>query len=176
LPQLAELQRLILIRFFQSNLEFDEVQTEAARERARAAVDPVKGTVLQGERIVGAHEQIGEQEEERLRAYQAELTRRGQDAVGEQATLARALGAVMYNALVLALFGALLFFFRRKLYGEWRSLLLFAVLVVLVAAAGAAIARFEMPPELIPVTFAALIVAVLWDGRLGLCWRWCSRS
>jgi cyclic-di-AMP phosphodiesterase PgpH len=167
-PGLAELQRLILIRFFQSNLEFDEMQTEAARERARAAVDPVKGTVLQGERIVGAHEQIGELEEERLRAYQAELTRRGQDALGEQTTVARALGAILYNALVLGIFGALLFFFRRRLYGDWRSLILFAALVVIVAAAGAAIARLELPQELIPVTFAALIVAVLWDGRLAL--------
>jgi len=167
-PELAELQRLILIRFFQPNLEYDEVQTEAARSRARAAVDPVKGIVLQGERIVGAHEQIGEQEEDRLRAYQAELTRRGQDAVGEQATIGRAVGAILFNALVLALFGLLLFFFRRNLYGDWRSLLLFAALVVIVAAAGAAIARFNLPPELIPVTFAALIVAVLWDGRLGL--------
>jgi cyclic-di-AMP phosphodiesterase PgpH len=167
-PELAELQRLVLIRFFQPNLEFDEIQTEAARERARAAVDPVKGTVLQGERIVGAHEQIGELEEERLRAYQAELTRRGRDAIGDQGTWGRALGAILYNALVLGIFGALLFFFRRSLYGDWRSLILFAALVVIVAAGGAMIARLDLPQELIPVTFAALIVAVLWDGRLGV--------
>jgi cyclic-di-AMP phosphodiesterase PgpH len=165
---LSELQRLVLIRFFQPNLEYDEMQTEGARERARAAVDPMKGTVLRGERIVGAHEQIGEQEEERLRAYQAELTRRGQDAFGQPGTAGRAIGAILYNALILGIFGALLFFFRRELYGEWRSLVLFAVLAVIVAAAGAAIARTGLPQELIPVTFAALIVAVLWDGRLGL--------
>jgi cyclic-di-AMP phosphodiesterase PgpH len=167
-PELSELQRLVLIRFFQPNLEYDEMQTEAARQRARAAVDPMKGTVLRGERIVGAHEQIGEQEEERLRAYQAELTRRGQDAFGQPGSAGRAIGAILYNALILGIFGALLFFFRRKLYGEWRSLVLFAVLAVIVAAAGAAIARTGLPQELIPVTFAALIVAVLWDGRLGL--------
>jgi cyclic-di-AMP phosphodiesterase PgpH len=167
-PELSELQRLVLIRFFQPNLEYDEMQTEGARERARAAVDPMKGTVLRGERIVGAHEQIGEQEEERLRAYQAELTRRGQDAFGQPGTAGRAIGAILYNALILGIFGALLFFFRRELYGEWRSLVLFAVLAVIVAAAGAAIARTGLPQELIPVTFAALIVAVLWDGRLGL--------
>jgi putative nucleotidyltransferase with HDIG domain len=167
-PELSELQRLVLIRFFQPNLDYNEMQTEGARERARAAVDPMKGTILRGERIVGAHEQIGEQEEERLRAYQAELTRRGQDAFGQPGTAGRAIGAILYNALILGIFGALLFFFRRKLYGEWRSLVLFAMLAVIVAAAGAAIARTGLPQELIPVTFAALIVAVLWDGRLGL--------
>src|SRR5690606_28221780 len=73
----AELQRLLLIRFFQPSLVYNEAETNAVRMRARQAVDPVKSTVLQGEKIVGAHERIGEEGEARLQAYQAELTRRG---------------------------------------------------------------------------------------------------
>jgi putative nucleotidyltransferase with HDIG domain len=164
----AELQRLILIRFFQPSLVFNEQRTEAARERARAAVDPVKAQVLRGEKIVGAHEQIGEEAEERLRAYQAELNRRGMTGDGDQRTLGRSLGAILYNALVLSILGVLLFFFRPQLYRDWRALLLFMGLILTVSAVGALIARFALPPELIPVTFASLIVAVLWDGRLGL--------
>src|SRR5690606_16017604 len=41
-------------------------------------------------------------------------------------------------------------------------------LIVTVATVASFIARFELPTELIPVTFAALIVASLWDGRFGL--------
>ena len=41
-PDAAELQRLLLIRFFQPSLVPNEAATEAARERARAAVDPVE--------------------------------------------------------------------------------------------------------------------------------------
>src|SRR5690606_12095478 len=141
---------------------------EAAEERARAAVDPVKAKVLQGEKIVGAHEQIGEQEEERLRAYQAELNRRGMSAGGDQRTLGRAVGGVLYNAMVLSILGVLFFFCRPQLYGDWRALTLLTGLVLTVSAAGALIVRFSLPPELVPVTFASLIVAVLWDGRLGL--------
>jgi cyclic-di-AMP phosphodiesterase PgpH len=163
-----ELQRLVLIRFFQPSLVYDDVRTEAARERARAAVDPVRTRVLQGEKIVGAHEQIGETEEERLRAYQAELTRLGMGIGADEYTFARSLGAVLFNALVLAIIGALLFFFRRSVYHDWRALLLLAGLVLTVATAASVIAQFDLPAELIPVTFAALIVASLWDGRLGL--------
>jgi cyclic-di-AMP phosphodiesterase PgpH len=69
---------------------------------------------------------------------------------------------------VLGIFGALIFFFRKNLYQDGRTIVLLAVLVVAVCGAGALIARLALPLELIPVTFAALIVAVLWDGRLGL--------
>jgi cyclic-di-AMP phosphodiesterase PgpH len=164
----VELQRLILIRFFQPSLVYDDTRTEAARERARAAVDPVRARVLQGEKIVGAHEQIGEADEERLRAYQAALAQLGMRLDGDEYTFGRALGSVLFNGLVLGIIGALLFFFRRTLYHDWRALLLLAGLVLSVAAAASLIAQFGLPAELIPVTFAALIVASLWDGRLGL--------
>jgi putative nucleotidyltransferase with HDIG domain len=164
----TELQRLILISLFQPSLIYNQRETEGARERARAAVDPVKVTVLRGEKIVGAHEQIGTEEEARLAAYQAELTARGVAVDGRGGSFGRTLGAVLYNVLVLGILGGLIFFFRRSLYRDWRALTLLAFLVLTVSAAGAFIARLALPPELIPVTFAALIVAVLWDGRLGL--------
>lgn len=164
----TELQRLILIRFFQPSLIFDEVQTEAARDRARSAVDPVESRILQGERIVAAHEQIGPEEEEKLRAYQAELASLGMEADGSESTIGRSIGSILYNALVLGLIGALVFFFRRSLYHDWRALIVLAGLILTVATAASVIARFSLPAELIPVTFAALIVASLWDGRLGL--------
>ena len=94
-----ELQRLILIRFFQPSLVYDEERTEAARDRARAAVDPVRARVLPGERIVGAHEQVREQDEERLRAYQAELASRGVLVDGEEQRIARAAGLELTPAI-----------------------------------------------------------------------------
>lgn len=166
-PEAVELQRLVLIRFFQPSLLYNEAATEAARARARDAVDPIRATVLQGEKIVGAREQIGEREEERLRAYRAAMVARGMDGEGVHTT-GPAVGAVLYNLLVLAILGVLLYLFRRPLYHDFRKVLLLALLVVAVAGAAALIARFALPVELIPVTFAALIVGALWDGRLGL--------
>ena len=163
-----ELQRLILIRFFQPSLVYDEERTEAARDRARAAVDPVRARVLPGERIVGAHEQVGEQQEERLRAYQAELASRGMRADGTENQVARAIGAVLVNAILLGILGALLYFFRRELYHDWRTLIVYTFLMLSVLTVASFIARFSLPVELVPVTFAVLIVAFLWDGRMGL--------
>ncbi|MGH7457533.1 MAG: rRNA maturation RNase YbeY [Longimicrobiaceae bacterium] len=164
----AELQRLVLIRFFEPSLAYNERDTEATRARARAAVDPIRATVLQGERVVGAAEQIGEREAARLHAYENALAEReGVSTRVGRATWAVA-GAIIYNLVVLSLLGALFWFFRRPLYHDFRALLLLAGLTSVVMLAASLIDGFELPPELIPVTFAALSVSVLWDGRLGL--------
>lgn len=163
----GELERLILIRYFRPNLIRNPLETEAARARARGAVDPVQARVLRGERVVGAHEQIGAPEEARLQAYQTALRERGLQPGATQSG-ARALGAVLYNALILLIFGLLLYLTRPAVYGDLRMVSVFALLVAVVAGAGALISRFALPAELIPVPFAALIVAVLWERRLAL--------
>src|SRR5690606_23412737 len=119
----------------------------------RAAVDPVKARVLQGERIVGAHEQIGDVQEERLRAYRAALAGTSQGGETDDLTLAVTVGGILFNALILGIIGALLYFFRQPIYNDWRSLTLIVSLILTVAMAAALIAQLELPAELIPVTF-----------------------
>jgi putative nucleotidyltransferase with HDIG domain len=166
-PDAAELQRLLLVRWFQPSLAVNERETEAARSRARSAVDRVKYRVLAGEKIVGAREQVGAREEERLRAYQAALSAHG-DAADPGRTLGRAAGSALYNLLLLGILGMLLRLSRLHLYADDRSVAFVAALVVAVAALSAVIARMGLPSELVPVPFAALLVAVLWGGRLAL--------
>ncbi len=166
-PAAAELQRLVLSRFFQPSLVLNQAETEAARARARATVDPVRTTVLEGERIVAAREQIGEREEERLRAYQAALDDRGIRVEG-QGNILPSIGGFLFNMLVISVLGLLLWFFRRELYHDMRSVLLLAALVAVTVAISSVIARFGLPVELIPVTFPVLILAALFGGRFAL--------
>jgi putative nucleotidyltransferase with HDIG domain len=163
----AELQRLLLVRYFRPSLAEDAGQTAAARARAAAAVDSVKERILAGQRIVGAREQVTEREVERLRAYQQALQGRRIDGQGGGAAL-RVLGAVLFNALLLMIVGALLKAVRPRIYDDTRAVLFLGMLVLAVAGAAAAIALFELPPELIPIPFAVLMAAVLWGGRLAL--------
>lgn len=163
----AELFRLILIRFFQPSLRLNTAETEAARARARSAVEPIEATVLRGEKIVGAREQIGEREQERLQAYQVAASERG-GLPNSGRTPGAAVGAVLFNALVLAIAGVLFWLTRRPLYDDFRTVLLLAGLVLFVVGVAGGIARMEWPPELIPITFAALAAAVLWDVRSAL--------
>ncbi len=160
------LLRLIAIRFFEPSLRFDAEATEADRAAAREAVSPVQGRVLQGERIVGANEVVSRSDVQKALAHQqrlAELDRLEEGTLGF-----RGVGSVLFNILVLTIFGLLLFFFHRSTYADSRHVFLLATLMVAVTAAAAVVARTEAPVELIPIAFPALAIAALWDGRLAL--------
>lgn len=164
----AELQRLILIRFFEPSIRLDREATEAARERARRAVPEIKGEVLKGEKIVGAHEPIRAAELERLEAYRDHLARMGATEGGGVANLGRSAGLFLYNLAVLSIFGLLLFYYRRAVYRDFRHVLLLALLIGAFVGGAAIVSGSGWPAELIPIAFPALVVAALWDGRMAL--------
>lgn len=166
-PELAELHRLALTRLFSPSLRLNAGATEAARERARRAVAPIKADVVQGEKIVGANERIREAELERLQAYREHLGRMGAMGTGEWNSL-RTLGAWAMNAMLLLIFGLVTFFYRRNVYDELRHVLLLLGLSLGLLAAAAIIARFEVPPQLVPIAVPVMVVAALWDARMAL--------
>lgn len=164
-PGLQLFQRL-LIRFASATIQRNRAATEAARTDARQAVDPVKYQVLKGERIVAAHDRVGPEQMERLRAYRNALAEGGLTESG--ARLGIHAGGILFNLLLLLIFGLTLRFFRREVYDSNRSLTLVWLVLVAVVGTGALIAHTEAPAELIPVAFAALVVAALFDGLLAL--------
>ncbi len=163
----AELHRLILIRFFEPSVRLDRAATDAARDRARRAVPEIKGEVLKGEKIVGAHEQIRAPELERLEAYRDHLARIG-GAEERVASFGRSTGLFIYNLAVLSIFGLLLYYYRPRVYRDFRHILLLALLIGTFVGGAALVAGSAWPSELIPIAFPALVVAALWDGRMAL--------
>ena len=163
----AELQRLLLIRFFPPSLRLDDRATVAAQLRAREAVSPVAGQVLRGETVVGAHQQVGDEELQRLHSYRNELTRIGRLEGGMAARL-RSLGAFLFDLLTLLVFGLLLRVYRPAVYQQFRHVTVLTLLVLGLAGVAAIIAHFNAPIELIPVAVPVLVVAALWDGPLAL--------
>ena len=164
--QVDELLRLALIRFMDETLQFDAAATGTSRMAARRAVPMEKANVLQGEAIVRANQQLGDSEVERLRAYEEALRTGGRLEAGLR--LAGLAGSIVLNLLLLALFGTFLLFFREDVYKNFRWLALLAVLILAFTGAGGLIARNGLPPELLPIAFVSLTIAVLWDGRLAL--------
>jgi putative nucleotidyltransferase with HDIG domain len=164
---LVEFQRLVLISLFVPTLRYDRTATEAARESARAAVQTVRNEVIAGERVIAAHERVDDADIERLRAYESEMLRLGRLQPGSRRFL-RTAGILLLNALLLAVFGVLLHFYRPGIYRSFRAILLIAMLFVAVAVPAAFIVRAGAPAALIPIAFPALVAAVLWDGRMAL--------
>ncbi len=163
-----QLQRLLLVRFLVPSIRPDWEATQAARTRARAAVPLVKTDVLQGERIIAARERVTDEQMEKLRAYTAELDRRGELGENLRVRFARTTGVLLFNLITIGLFGALLFYYRQRVYAAIRQVSLLAFLLAAVVGIAALLASHDWPVALIPIAFPALVVATLWDGRLAL--------
>lgn len=157
------LYRSLLIRFSEPTIRLDQEATANARRRAQQSVDSVKYSVLEGEMIVAEHERIGSDAIEKFRALESHLAQ----AEGGRAWPAH-VGGVLYNVLLLIGLGLFVKYYRPRIYDSNRSLTLLWFLVLSVAAAAALISRTDAPPELIPVAFAALTLATLYDGALAL--------
>jgi putative nucleotidyltransferase with HDIG domain len=103
---------------------------------------------------------------ERLVALQQELLRRG----AATSRSARGLfGPLLRDGLVIAIFWVLLLFYRRETYREQRQVALVACLFGATILGAAAIARWvPQHPVLIPLPFAAMMMTVLFNGRVSL--------
>jgi putative nucleotidyltransferase with HDIG domain len=155
----------LLSAFFHPTVQLDRVATERRRQELRNSVELNRYTVREGEKVVGQHEVVGRAEFEKLRALHEALQER---STGERA-MGRVVGAVLYNALVLAIFGIAIALFRPQLYRSFRSLSLFALLFLAVLLGSFATTRTDsVYPELVPVALAAIIGSVLFDPRISM--------
>jgi cyclic-di-AMP phosphodiesterase PgpH len=122
--------------------------------------------VRAGDRIVGAHEVVTSDTHERIVALQQELLRRG---AATSRSLLGALGSVLRDALVLAIFWVLMFFYRRETYREQRQIAVIAALFAAAICGAAAVARWVPGlPVLIPLPFTAMMLTVLFNGRVSM--------
>lgn len=165
-PTGQQLFQTLLVRYVQPTLRLDNAATRAARQQARDAVPAVEGSVLQGERIVAAHERVSRDQVRKLRAYEAELRREGQVTGGYMPL--RTAGSVLYGVLVLGLLAAVLLTLRPRVYRDARGFVLVVGLAFAVVVAGGYAASAAMPAVAVPVAFAALVVGALYDGLLGV--------
>ncbi|MDT8339978.1 MAG: HDIG domain-containing protein [Longimicrobiales bacterium] len=169
LPSAAQqLLSLILVQNIQYSLALNGELTEANRDRMARAVPTTKQTVLPGEPVVRANEEVTPAVLERLAAYEEAL--RGAGILDERAETRGGafLGATLLNLLVLGVFWAFMYLFRGEVYDRTRWVALVAVLVGVYLAGAAVVVRSGWPVEALPVVFSALAVAVLWDGRMAL--------
>ena len=154
----------LLIRFRKPTLLPDDLATRTNREQARAAVDTVSDVILEGERIVTAHERVGRRDLYRLGAYNVELVRRG--LAGSTSRRLAGAGSALYTGILISLLAAVLLMFRPTIYRDVRAYLIVMGLVAVVMVSASLIQQAGYPSELIPVALLALLVGALYDGLI----------
>jgi putative nucleotidyltransferase with HDIG domain len=157
--------RRLVGAFYHPTVVLDPFVTTVRREQLRGSVDPVKYTVRTGERILRAGEPVTEEARAKLLSLREEHRRRGTGGLA----IRSAAGALMYNAIVLSAFWMLIVFYRREGYAELREMAFFAGLFAVVVLLTAGITGiFPGRPELVPIPFAAILVTMLYNGRIGV--------
>ncbi len=156
----------LLIATFQPTLVPNVLATDSLRAELRAQIDTVKDRVRNNERIVAEHEVVTTEANDRMVALRTELLGHGG---AERLDVPAALGRVLANALILSIFWLLLLLYRHETYSSLRQVLVIFVLFGIVVLGAAANLRFvSEQPELIPIPFAAMLIAVLFGGRVAM--------
>jgi cyclic-di-AMP phosphodiesterase PgpH len=157
--------RRLVGAFYRPTIVLDPFITTARREQLRGSVDPVKYSVRTGERILRAGEPVTEEARAKLISLREEHRLRGTGGLA----LRSAAGALLYNAIVLSAFWLLIVFYKRDSYAQLREMAFFAALFSMVVLLTAGLAGlFPGRPELIPIPFAAILVTMLYNGRIGV--------
>jgi putative nucleotidyltransferase with HDIG domain len=153
-------------RFFRATLVPNGAETERRRDELRRSVNPSKYTVRAGDVIIAAHEVVTSEAHERLGALHQELLRRG---AATSRSLSGLIGTVLRDSLIIGLFWVLMLFYRRETYTNPRQVAFVGVLFALAILGAAAVARSApQHPELIPLPFLAIMLTVLFNGRVSM--------
>jgi putative nucleotidyltransferase with HDIG domain len=155
----------ILGTFFHPTIVLNRGATELRRDEVRRAIPPAKYEVRAGEKIIGANEVVGREQNEKLRALHDAVDRYRATQRGSR----RVVGAIMFNFLLVSLLGITLVIFRPAVYANFRWIVLFAVAGAIVLVGGAVVAHMKpLRPELVPVVAAAVLISALFDQRISM--------
>jgi len=157
--------RRLVGTFYHPTIVLDPLVTASRREQLRGSVDPVRYSVRTGERIVRAGEPVTEEARAKLITLREEHRRRGTGGLAVRS----AAGALLFNTLVLSAFWLLIMFYRRETYIHTREMVFFAVLFALIVVLTAGLSEiFPGRPELVPIPLVAILVTMLYEGRMGV--------
>jgi cyclic-di-AMP phosphodiesterase PgpH len=155
----------LLTGIFEPSLRFDSMTTATRRAEAVAQVMPWRFEVRSGEKIVGAHEIVREEDRARLETLRSIANGGAVGGIGSW----RFLGAFLVDLAVLSIFVLTLAFYRPELYAQPRTLLVLGLSIAVVLLGSAfAVRGSAVPGVLIPVGAAALLISILFDSRIAL--------
>lgn len=157
--------RRLVAAFYRPTIVLDAELTERRREQLRQSVDSVRYSVRAGERLAERGAVISEEAHAKLTALAAELEDKDVESVAMRTTI----GTILFNTVVLTPFWLLLVLYKRETYADLRHMMFFALVFAAVVLASALLhGLFEDRPELLPVPLAAMLITMLFNGRIAV--------
>ncbi|NNF06943.1 MAG: HDIG domain-containing protein, partial [Candidatus Eisenbacteria bacterium] len=154
--------------FSSPNVFFDPAATNEARELAREQVNPVRGQVQRGERIIDSNVRITQEHAATLAALEEALRARAAGG-GARSWIGPILGRMVLVSAFLILLAVFLRGTQREVWDNFSLLTLLGLISLITLGFAAAIVRTpDLSPFLIPSAFAGILVALLLNDIVAL--------
>jgi len=165
-PSLQQLAEDIAIAVMIPNLNYSAELTDNRIAEARNLVPISVGKVFKNERIVDANTRVTPQIKQKLNSLEKEYIRKG---YGESAAdkVTTFMGKIMLSAFLLFFFFAYLQTYRSQIYNDIKLIALVGVIFIMhLALAHLIVYRLGWSEFFVPMTIAAMIFTVVFDGRI----------
>ncbi len=163
---LREIGYKIIVEFMSPNVVFNREETERRQQLATAKVPRYQGIVMENERIVDANTRVTPEILLKLKSYQSEIDKREKTQKGI-AVILPWIGRFLLVGIILSFFLVFLGTYRLELFEDIKILLLFSLMfLIMVGVSYLFVITFGFSEYLIPFTVAAMVLTVLFDGRI----------
>ena len=158
----------LIVELMKPNLLFDRETTERRQQARLDRVPRNKGIILENERVVEANKRITEDDLEKLFSLSLAVDAKSASEDILQITLAYLGRIIVVGILVSLLFGFL--FVYKKIIFEDQKMVLFLCFIFLIEGVLAYLftQKLALSEYLIPITVAAMVITIMFDGFVGL--------
>ena len=162
-PRKAKIGIMLGKRVLVPNLIPDWESTDRIREQQVNTVNPFSDYVVKDERIVGLHEKVTPDIARKLRTLEYilhnEPSRKTivRDIIGK-------LGYLILTVIIISLWFFYTLFYYPAIWREEKHFITLVGLIVLIVLSMEVIQLTSLPFELLPIGFAAVLIAILWGG------------
>ena len=165
---LKDLMYSIIIEFLKPNLIFDSEKTERNQNKTTAIIPRSKGIIMENERIIDANTRVNEEMYLHLKSYLYAINQKERNETGLSFILPW-IGRILIVVSILSLFFSYLKTYRIEIYNKNQNLILFSSLFFLIIALSYIfVLRFNFSEYLIPFTVGAMVITVLFDGKIAI--------
>ena len=158
----------LIVELMKPNLIFDRETTERRQQARLDRVPRNKGIILENERVVEANKRITEDDLEKLYSLSVAVDAKSASEDTLQIALAYLGRLIVVGILVSLLFG-FIFVYKRSIFEDQKMVLFLSIIFLIEGVLTYLLTqKFALSEYLIPITVAAMVITIMFDGFVGL--------
>ena len=158
----------LIVELMKPNLIFDRETTERRQQARLDRVPRNKGIILENESVVEANKRITEDDLEKLYSLSVAVDAKSASEDTLQIALAY-LGRLIVVGILASLLFGFIFVYKRSIFEDQKMVLFLSIIFLIEGILTYLLTqKFALSEYLIPITVAAMVITIMFDGFVGL--------